>query len=169
MKGSGAGRHTQTGQFSLKDVVYQDAGTYKCVGQSGAGRKKLELQPTASVAVKGKEQERERKNKTGATFLQFLLYTTRSRAEWVNWFLIVHSKQFLLAVERANKKKERNNPLKLLKQSQTIALRFGSVSKLVRLLNIGYVSFYLLFLPNDSTKPVNSPRNKAIKAHSLAE
>uniref|UniRef100_A0A182TSB8 Ig-like domain-containing protein n=1 Tax=Anopheles melas TaxID=34690 RepID=A0A182TSB8_9DIPT len=107
VKGPGAGRHTQTGQFSLKDVVYQDAGTYKCVGQSGAGRKKLELQPTASVAVKGKEQERERerKHKTGATFLQFLLYTTRSGAEWVNWFLIVHSKQFLLAVERVNKKK----------------------------------------------------------------
>ncbi|EDO64474.1 AGAP011094-PA [Anopheles gambiae str. PEST] len=55
VKGSGAGRHTQTGQFSLKDVVYQDAGTYKCVGQSGAGRKKLELQPTASVAVKARE------------------------------------------------------------------------------------------------------------------
>ena len=76
MKGSGAGRHTQTGQFSLKDVVYQDAGTYKCVGQSGAGRKKLELQPTASVAVKGKEQERERE-KTKLVLHSYNSYCTR--------------------------------------------------------------------------------------------
>lgn len=168
MKGSGAGRHTQTGQFSLKDVVYQDAGTYKCVGQSGAGRKKLELQPTASVAVKGKEQEREKKqNWCYIPTIPTVHGPFQSRMGQLVFNCALET--VFARCGEGKQKKERNNPLKLLKQSQTIALRFGSVSKLVRLLNIGYVSFYLLFLPLDSTKPVNSPRNKAIKAHSLAE
>ncbi|XP_052562946.1 uncharacterized protein LOC120420861 [Culex pipiens pallens] len=53
LKGLGVGISTPTGQFSLKDVVYQDAGTYKCVGQSAANRKKLEVLQTVSIAVKG--------------------------------------------------------------------------------------------------------------------
>ncbi|XP_052873243.1 uncharacterized protein LOC128278554 [Anopheles cruzii] len=42
------------GQLSLKDVVYQDAGTYKCVGQSQPGnhRTKPEVPRTVSLAVK---------------------------------------------------------------------------------------------------------------------
>ena len=47
------GMSTPTGQFSLKDVVYQDAGTYKCVGQNPNNRKKLEVLQTVSIAVKG--------------------------------------------------------------------------------------------------------------------
>ncbi|XP_058127064.1 uncharacterized protein LOC131285734 [Anopheles ziemanni] len=53
LKGLGAGIYTPTGQFSLKDVVYQDAGTYKCVGQNASNRKKLEVLQTVSIAVKG--------------------------------------------------------------------------------------------------------------------
>lgn len=53
LKGLGVGISTPTGQFSLKDVVYQDAGTYKCVGQSSTNRKKLEVLQTVSIAVKG--------------------------------------------------------------------------------------------------------------------
>ncbi|XP_061512904.1 uncharacterized protein LOC1270833 isoform X2 [Anopheles gambiae] len=53
LKGLGAGIYTPTGQFSLKDVVYQDAGTYKCVGQNANNRKKLEVLQTVSIAVKG--------------------------------------------------------------------------------------------------------------------
>uniref|UniRef100_A0A182M2F0 Ig-like domain-containing protein n=1 Tax=Anopheles culicifacies TaxID=139723 RepID=A0A182M2F0_9DIPT len=52
LKGHGTGSYAQTGQFSLKDVVYQDAGTYKCVGQSASNRKKLEPHHTPSVAVR---------------------------------------------------------------------------------------------------------------------
>uniref|UniRef100_A0A182ISF1 Ig-like domain-containing protein n=1 Tax=Anopheles atroparvus TaxID=41427 RepID=A0A182ISF1_ANOAO len=46
----GSGGYGQTGQVSLKDVVYQDAGTYKCVGQSPTNRKKLDVPQT----VKGR-------------------------------------------------------------------------------------------------------------------
>ncbi|XP_053677151.1 uncharacterized protein LOC128727278 [Anopheles nili] len=59
LKGLGSGSYAQTGQLSLKDVVYQDAGTYKCVGQSATtaaaagNRKKLEVLQTVSIAVKG--------------------------------------------------------------------------------------------------------------------
>ncbi|XP_052873244.1 uncharacterized protein LOC128278555 [Anopheles cruzii] len=53
LKGLGTGIYTPTGHFSLKDVVYQDAGTYKCVGQSSNNRKKLEVLQTVSIAVKG--------------------------------------------------------------------------------------------------------------------
>ncbi|XP_053668118.1 uncharacterized protein LOC128718520 [Anopheles marshallii] len=53
LKGLGTGSYAQTGQFSLKDVVYQDAGTYKCVGQSTGNRKKFEVHHTPSHAVRG--------------------------------------------------------------------------------------------------------------------
>ncbi|XP_050080083.1 uncharacterized protein LOC126567817 [Anopheles maculipalpis] len=53
LKGTGSGSYTQTGQLSLKDVVYQDAGTYKCVGQSTGNRKKLDVHHTGSTAVRG--------------------------------------------------------------------------------------------------------------------
>ncbi|KFB46490.1 AGAP011094-PA-like protein [Anopheles sinensis] len=53
LKGSG-----QTGQISLKDVVYQDAGTYKCVGQSsGSNRKRLD-QPQTPVLPEAKGKPR---------------------------------------------------------------------------------------------------------------
>jgi len=32
LRGLGYGSSQPTGQFSLKDVMYQDAGMYKCVG-----------------------------------------------------------------------------------------------------------------------------------------
>lgn len=49
------GLTTPTGQFSLKDVVYQDAGIYKCIGQSVSNnKKKVEIIHTVSVQVKGK-------------------------------------------------------------------------------------------------------------------
>lgn len=53
LKGLGVGLTTPTGQFSLKDVVYQDAGTYKCIGQSTVNKKKLEILNAVSIAVKG--------------------------------------------------------------------------------------------------------------------
>lgn len=53
LKGLGVGLTTPTGQFSLKDVVYQDAGTYKCIGQSTVNKKKLEVLNSVAVAVKG--------------------------------------------------------------------------------------------------------------------
>lgn len=53
LKGLGVGLTTPTGQFSLKDVVYQDAGTYKCIGQSAVNKKKLEVLNSVAVAVKG--------------------------------------------------------------------------------------------------------------------
>lgn len=53
LRGLGAGLSTPTGVFSLKDIVYQDAGTYKCVGQSIANKKKLEVLHTMSLNVKG--------------------------------------------------------------------------------------------------------------------
>ena len=48
------GLTTPTGQFSLKDVVYQDAGIYKCIGQSPTNKKKVEIIHTVAVQVKGK-------------------------------------------------------------------------------------------------------------------
>uniref|UniRef100_A0A182YAV7 Ig-like domain-containing protein n=1 Tax=Anopheles stephensi TaxID=30069 RepID=A0A182YAV7_ANOST len=55
LKGPGSGSYAQTGQLSLKDVVYQDAGTYKCVGQSTGNRRKLELQhPLSTTVSRGK-------------------------------------------------------------------------------------------------------------------
>ncbi|GAB0086968.1 uncharacterized protein DMENIID0001_012050 [Sergentomyia squamirostris] len=53
LKGLGVGLSTPTGQSMLKDVVYQDAGVYKCIGQSAATKKKLEVLHTVAVAVKG--------------------------------------------------------------------------------------------------------------------
>lgn len=53
LRGLGHGLSTPTGQFSLKDVVYQDAGTYKCIGQSPINKKKLEVLQTVGVTVKG--------------------------------------------------------------------------------------------------------------------
>ncbi|XP_037051592.1 uncharacterized protein LOC119085315 isoform X2 [Bradysia coprophila] len=53
LRGLGAGLTTPTGQFSLKDVVYQDAGIYKCIGQSVSNKKKLEIVHTVAVQVKG--------------------------------------------------------------------------------------------------------------------
>lgn len=53
LRGLGAGSSIPTGVFSLKDVVYQDAGTYKCVGQSSSNKKKLDVLHTLSVNVKG--------------------------------------------------------------------------------------------------------------------
>ncbi|KAH8297299.1 hypothetical protein KR044_010285 [Drosophila immigrans] len=53
LRGLGYGASQPTGQFSLKDVMYQDAGTYKCVGQSLANKKKLEVLQTVVVSVKG--------------------------------------------------------------------------------------------------------------------
>lgn len=53
LRGLGAGSSTPTGVFSLKDVVYQDAGTYKCVGQSQTNKKKLDVLQTLSLNVKG--------------------------------------------------------------------------------------------------------------------
>ncbi|XP_055706512.1 uncharacterized protein LOC129803756 [Phlebotomus papatasi] len=53
LKGLGVGLSTPTGQSMLKDVVYQDAGVYKCIGQSPATKKKLEVLHTVAVAVKG--------------------------------------------------------------------------------------------------------------------
>ncbi|XP_017962051.1 hemicentin-1 [Drosophila navojoa] len=53
LRGLGYGSSTPTGQFSLKDVMYQDAGTYKCVGQSPANKKKLEVLQSVVVSVKG--------------------------------------------------------------------------------------------------------------------
>lgn len=55
LRGLGMGLTTPTGQFSLKDVVYQDAGIYKCIGQSTANnKKKVEVIHTVAVQVKGK-------------------------------------------------------------------------------------------------------------------
>jgi hypothetical protein len=54
LRGVGSGTFTPTGQYSLKDVVYQDAGIYKCVGQSPSNKKKLEVLNSVIVGVKGK-------------------------------------------------------------------------------------------------------------------
>lgn len=54
LRGLGYGSSLPTGQFSLKDVMYQDAGTYKCVGQPLANKKKLEVLQSVIVSVKGK-------------------------------------------------------------------------------------------------------------------
>lgn len=55
LRGLGIGLTTPTGQFSLKDVVYQDAGVYKCIGQSVGtnSKKKVEVIHTVAVQVKG--------------------------------------------------------------------------------------------------------------------
>lgn len=53
LKGLGVGLSTPTGQSLLKDVVYQDAGIYKCVGQSPNNKKKIDVLHTVAVAVKG--------------------------------------------------------------------------------------------------------------------
>ncbi|KRF79583.1 uncharacterized protein tei isoform X2 [Drosophila virilis] len=53
LRGLGYGSSLPTGQFSLKDVMYQDAGTYKCVGQPLANKKKLEVLQSVIVSVKG--------------------------------------------------------------------------------------------------------------------
>lgn len=55
LRGVGVGTFTATGQFSLKDIVYQDAGIYKCVGQSSSNKKKLEVLNSVIVGVKGKQ------------------------------------------------------------------------------------------------------------------
>lgn len=59
LRGLGIGLTTPTGQFSLKDVVYQDAGVYKCIGQSATttagSKKKVEIIHTVAVQVKGKD------------------------------------------------------------------------------------------------------------------
>jgi hypothetical protein len=56
LKGVGVGTYAapSNGQYSLKDVVYQDAGIYKCVGQSPTNKKKLEVLNTIALGVKGK-------------------------------------------------------------------------------------------------------------------
>lgn len=54
LRGLGIGSSMPTGIYSLKDVVYQDAGTYKCVGQSPTNKKKLDVLHTLSLNVKGK-------------------------------------------------------------------------------------------------------------------
>ncbi|KAH8300681.1 hypothetical protein KR018_007108, partial [Drosophila ironensis] len=53
LRGLGYGSSQPTGQFSLKDVMYQDAGMYKCVGQSPSNKKKLEVLQSVTVSVKG--------------------------------------------------------------------------------------------------------------------
>lgn len=57
LKGVGIGTTNPNGQYSLKDVVYQDAGIYKCIGQSVGNKKKLEVLNTIAVGVKGKMKE----------------------------------------------------------------------------------------------------------------
>lgn len=54
LRGLGVGSSMPIGIFSLKDVVYQDAGTYKCVGQNPNNKKKLDVLHTLSLNVKGK-------------------------------------------------------------------------------------------------------------------
>jgi hypothetical protein len=53
LRGLGDRGSLPTGQYNLKDAVYQDAGIYKCVGQSSNGKKKLEVIHTVSVGVRG--------------------------------------------------------------------------------------------------------------------
>ncbi|XP_043645522.1 hemicentin-1 [Drosophila teissieri] len=53
LRGLGYGSSQPTGQFSLKDVMYQDAGMYKCVGQSPTNKKKLEVLQSVTLSVKG--------------------------------------------------------------------------------------------------------------------
>lgn len=53
LKGLGAGLSTPTGHFALSDILYQDAGIYKCIGQMGNTKKKVEVLQTVSVGVKG--------------------------------------------------------------------------------------------------------------------
>ncbi|XP_017068964.1 irregular chiasm C-roughest protein [Drosophila eugracilis] len=53
LRGLGHGSSQPTGQFTLKDVMYQDAGMYKCVGQSPTNKKKLEVLQSVTVSVKG--------------------------------------------------------------------------------------------------------------------
>lgn len=53
LKGINVGTASPSNTFSLKDVVYQDAGIYKCVGQSAINKKKLEVLNTIALGVKG--------------------------------------------------------------------------------------------------------------------
>lgn len=55
LKGVGVGTYTapSNGQYSLKDIVYHDAGIYKCVGQSSTNKKKLEVLNSIALGVKG--------------------------------------------------------------------------------------------------------------------
>lgn len=54
LRGLGHGLNPATGQFSIKDVIYQDAGTYKCIGHSTKNNKKrLEVLQTVGLLVKG--------------------------------------------------------------------------------------------------------------------
>ncbi|XP_055855752.1 uncharacterized protein LOC129918993 isoform X2 [Episyrphus balteatus] len=54
LRGLGHGLTPATGQFSIKDVIYQDAGTYKCIGHSTKNNKKrLEVLQTVGLLVKG--------------------------------------------------------------------------------------------------------------------
>lgn len=54
LRGLGQSSSIPNGVHSLKDVVYQDAGTYKCVGQSPTNKKKLDVLHTMMLNVKGK-------------------------------------------------------------------------------------------------------------------
>lgn len=54
LRGLGAGLSIPTGKSLIKDVIYQDAGIYKCIGQNPNNKKKMEILHTVAVAVKGK-------------------------------------------------------------------------------------------------------------------
>lgn len=56
LKGLGVGTYSPSsnGQYALKDVVYQDAGIYKCIGQSPTNKKKLEVLNAIALGVKGR-------------------------------------------------------------------------------------------------------------------
>lgn len=53
LRGLGDRGSLPSGQYSLRDAVYQDAGIYKCVGQSASSKKKVEVLHTVSVGVRG--------------------------------------------------------------------------------------------------------------------
>ncbi|CRL08182.1 CLUMA_CG020961, isoform A, partial [Clunio marinus] len=53
LKGVGVGTYPPNSHYSLKDVIYQDAGIYKCVGQNPTNKKKLEVLNTIALGVKG--------------------------------------------------------------------------------------------------------------------
>lgn len=59
LKGLGVGLSLPTGQSILKDVVYQDAGIYKCIGQNPNNKKKMDVLHTVAVAVKGREKTKQ--------------------------------------------------------------------------------------------------------------
>lgn len=76
LRGLGSGLSTPTGIFSLKDIVYQDAGTYKCVGQTPTNKKKLEVLHTMSLNVKGTENHFHK--------IQFKFSHTHISFIWIN-------------------------------------------------------------------------------------